>query len=100
LNAQLVIAEKPSVGMSLAAFLGAKDRKDGYIKGNGYIVSWCVGHLAGFADAYDYDEKYGKWRHEDLPIIPEDWKYTIFKGKDKQFKILRNCSGLLCENEL
>ena len=86
----LVVAEKPSVGMSLAAVLGAKDRKDGYTEGNGYIVSWCVGHLAGLADAYDYDEKYGKWRHEDLPIIPEDWKYTIFKdkGKDKQFSIL------------
>jgi len=86
----LVIAEKPSVGMSLAAVLGARDRKDGYIEGNGYIVSWCVGHLAGLADAYEYDEKYGKWRREDLPIIPEDWKYTIFKGKDKQFKILRS----------
>jgi len=86
---QLVIAEKPSVGMSLAAVLGAKKRKDGYIEGNGYIVSWCVGHLVGLADAYEYNEQYGKWRREDLPIVPEDWKYTVFKNKDKQFNILR-----------
>ena len=85
----LVIAEKPSVGMSLAAVLGAKDRKDGYIEGNGYIVSWCVGHLVGLADAYEYNEQYGKWRREDLPIIPDDWKYVVFNGKDKQFNILR-----------
>ena len=85
----LVIAEKPSVGMSLAAVLGARDRKDGYIEGNGYIVSWCVGHLVGLADAYEYNEQYGKWRLEDLPIIPNDWKYIVFKGKDKQFNILR-----------
>jgi len=85
----LVIAEKPSVGMSLAAVLGARDRKDGYIEGNGYIVSWCVGHLVGLADAYEYNEQYGKWRREDLPIIPDDWKYIVFNGKDKQFNILR-----------
>jgi len=86
---QLVIAEKPSVGMSLAAVLGAKERKDGYVEGNGYIVSWCVGHLVGLADAYEYNEQYGKWRREDLPIIPDDWKYVVFNGKDKQFNILR-----------
>jgi DNA topoisomerase-3 len=56
----LVVAEKPSVGMSLAAVLGARERKDGYVEGNGYIVSWCVGHLVGLADAYEYDEKYSK----------------------------------------
>ena len=85
----LVIAEKPSVGMSLAAVLGAKDRKDGYTEGNGYIVSWCVGHLVGLADAYEYNEQYGKWRREDLPIVPDDWKYTVFDSKKKQFNILR-----------
>ena len=95
----LVIAEKPSVGMSLAAVLGARDRKDGYVEGNGYIVSWCVGHLVGLADAYEYNEQYGKWRREDLPIIPNDiaeqtsdpdpWKFVIFKDKEKQFNILR-----------
>jgi len=85
----LVIAEKPSVGMSLAAVLGARERKDGYTEGNGYIVSWCVGHLVGLADAYGYNEQYGKWRREDLPIVPEEWKYAVFKNKDKQFNILR-----------
>ena len=59
---QLVIAEKPSVGMSVADALGARERKDGYTEGGGYIVSWCVGHLVGLADAAAYDEKYGKWR--------------------------------------
>ena len=85
----LVIAEKPSVGMSLAAVLGARERKDGYVEGNSYIVSWCVGHLVGLADAYEYNEQYGKWRREDLPIVPGEWKYTVFDGKQKQFNILR-----------
>ena len=85
----LVIAEKPSVGMNLAAVLGARERKDGYVEGNGYIVSWCVGHLVGLADAYEYNEKYGKWKREDLPIMPETWKYVVFDGKQKQFDILR-----------
>ena len=86
---QLIIAEKPSVGMSFAAVLQVKDRKDGYTEGNGYIVSWCVGHLVGLADAYEYDERYGKWRREDLPIVPDAWKYAIFDSKKKQFNILR-----------
>ena len=85
----LVIAEKPSVGMSLAAVLGARERKDGYVEGNGYIVSWCVGHLVGLADAYEYNEQYGKWKREDLPIMPNTWKYVVFDGKQKQFNILR-----------
>jgi len=85
----LVIAEKPSVGMNLAAVLGAKERKDGYTEGGGYIVSWCVGHLVGLADAFEYNEQYGKWRREDLPIVPDDWKYVVFKSKEKQFNILR-----------
>ena len=86
----LVMAEKPSVGMSLAAVLGARERKDGYTEGNGYIVSWCVGHLVEIADAYEYDEKYGKWRRDDLPIVPADWKTVIFEDKKKQFNILRS----------
>ena len=65
---KLVIAEKPSVAMALASVLGARTRKDGYVEGNGYIVSWCVGHLVGLCDASEYDEKYKKWRYEDLPI--------------------------------
>lgn len=62
---KLVISEKPSVGMSLSAVLGADKRMDGYMEGNGYIVSWCFGHLAELANADAYDEKYAKWRYED-----------------------------------
>ena len=72
---KLVIAEKPSVAMALASVLGARTRKDGYVEGNGYIVSWCVGHLVGLCDASEYDEKYKKWRYDDLPIVPECWKH-------------------------
>ena len=86
---KLVIAEKPSVGMSLAAVLGAKERKDGYVQGGGYIVSWCVGHLVGLADAGSYDERYAKWKREDLPILPDEWKYSLAPDKKKQFDILR-----------
>jgi DNA topoisomerase-3 len=86
----LVIAEKPSVGMSIAAVLGARERKDVCTEGNGYIVLWCVGHLVGLDAAYEYDERYGKWRREDLPIVPADWKYVIFDAKKKQFNILRS----------
>jgi len=84
----LVIAEKPSVGMSLAAVLGAKKKKDGYIEGAGYIVSWCVGHLVGLADAGAYGD-YAKWRLSDLPILPGKWETVVAKDKQKQFNILR-----------
>ena len=70
---KLVIAEKPSVAQSLAAVIGATARKDGYLEGNGWRVSWCVGHLAGLADADTYDPKYAKWRYDDLPILPDDF---------------------------
>ena len=86
---KLVIAEKPSVAMALASVIGARTRKDGYVEGNGYIVSWCVGHLVGLCDASEYDEKYKKWRYEDLPIVPECWKHKILEGTKKQFGILK-----------
>jgi len=86
---RLVIAEKPSVGMSIAAVLGAKERKDGYIEGNDYIVSWGYGHLAELANADSYDEKYAKWRYDDLPIVPANWKYKIPREKFKQFEKLK-----------
>ena len=73
MGCKLVIAEKPSVAQSLAAVIGATVRKDGYLEGNGWRVSWCVGHLAGLADADSYDPKYAKWRYDDLPILPEHW---------------------------
>ena len=72
---KLVLAEKPSVGKSLADVLGAKSKKDGYYEGNGYIISWCIGHLLSLADPKDYGEKFEKWRIEDLPILPETWQY-------------------------
>ena len=90
---RLVIAEKPSVAQSLAAVIGANTRKDGYLEGNGWRVSWCVGHLAGLADADSYDPKYAKWRYDDLPILPSDWKMSVGRDKKKQFDILKK---LLC----
>ena len=86
---KLVIAEKPSVAQSLAAVIGATARKDGYLDGNGWRVSWCVGHLAGLADADSYDPKYAKWRYDDLPILPEHWQMVVGKDKKKQFDILK-----------
>ena len=86
---RLVIAEKPSVGMSIAAVLGVKDRKDGYIEGREYIVSWGFGHLAELANADTYDGKYAKWRYDDLPIVPTNWKYKIPRDKYSQFETLK-----------
>ena len=86
---RLVIAEKPSVAMALASVIGARSRRDGFVEGNGYLVSWCVGHLVGLCDAADYDERYRKWNYDDLPIIPEKWKKKILEGTKKQFGILQ-----------
>ena len=86
----LVIAEKPSVGAAIGKVLGASCRKDGYLEGNNYIVSWCVGQLVGLADASSYDERFAKWRYSDLPIVPEEWLFEIPKDKQKQFKVLRD----------
>ena len=84
----LVIAEKPSVAKAIADVLGAKTRRDGSYEGNGYVISWCVGHLLGLAEPQTYDEKYSKWRYEDLPIAPHEWKYTATASTKKQLKIL------------
>ena len=86
---KLVIAEKPSVANSLAAVLGATTRRDGYLEGGGWLVSWCLGHLAGLADASVYNPDYAKWRYDDLPILPETWRFTISKDKREQFDVLR-----------
>lgn len=88
-NYRLVVCEKPSVAASIAAVLDAKKREDGFLMGNGYLVSWCFGHLAELADADAYDEKYGKWRKEDLPILPDVWQYTVARDKQKQLTLLR-----------
>ncbi len=87
---RLVIAEKPSVGMSIAAVLGVKDRKDGYMEGRDYIVSWGFGHLCELANADSYDEKYAKWSYNDLPIVPANWKYKILRDKYSQFATLKH----------
>ena len=86
---RLVVCEKPSVARSIAAVLGAGKRGDGFLSGGGYLVSWCFGHLAELSDADAYDEKYGKWRREDLPILPESWQYTVARDKQKQMNTLR-----------
>ena len=86
----LVICEKPSVAMAIANVIGAKSRHDGYMEGGGYIVSWCFGHLAELASADTYDERYAKWRYDDLPIVPRKWEYNIAADKSKQFELLRD----------
>ena len=86
---RLVIAEKPSVAQSIAAVLNAKQRRDGYLEGSGYIVSWCFGHLAELADAAVYNADYAKWSMKDLPIIPCSFRFTIREDKRKQFDVLR-----------
>lgn len=86
---KLVIAEKPSVAISIAKVIEANKKKDGYYEGNGYRVSWCVGHLIQMANPDAYDEKYAKWNMADLPIIPSDYKYEVAKATKKQFNILK-----------
>ena len=87
---KLVIAEKPSVAQAIAKVIGADKKEDGYLEGNGYIVSWCVGHLIELAPPEAYDEKYEKWRYSDLPILPSEWNYQIAEATRKQFGILKN----------
>ena len=89
LIAKLIVAEKPSVAMSYAKVLGATNRKDGYLEGNGYLVSWCVGHLVELAPPNIYDAKYVKWSIADLPILPERWQYLVSASTKKQFGILQ-----------
>lgn len=94
---KLVIAEKPSVAQSYAKALNITAKKSGYFEGNGYIITWCIGHLAGLADAAAYDEKYAVWKYEDLPILPEKWQFAINKGKENQYKVV---SGLMNRNDI
>ena len=89
MSIQLVIAEKPSVARSIAGVIGADQKRDGYMEGNGYLVSWCIGHLVSLADAGAYDERFKKWRYDDLPILPEHWQMVVGKDKKKQFDILK-----------
>ena len=86
---RLVIAEKPSVAAAYAAALGVKGKKDGYFEDNGYIISWCIGHLVELAEAAAYGEQYKKWSYESLPILPQEWQYAVSEDKKKQFETLK-----------
>lgn len=86
---KLVLAEKPSVAMSLSKVIGANKRGEGYMEGGGYLVSWCVGHLVELVQPQAYDERYAKWRYEDLPILPEPWQYQVSASTKKQFGVLK-----------
>lgn len=103
---KLVIAEKPSVARSIAGVIGATEKHDGYLEGNGYLVSWCIGHLVSFADAGRYDERFKKWRYEDLPILPETWQYIVPDDKKQQFDVLcslmqrPDVTGLVCATDV
>lgn len=90
MKCNLVIAEKPSVAQTIAKVLGCNGRKDGFLEGNGWIVSWCVGHLVELAEPEVYDAKYEKWKKEDLPIFPANWEYQVSIGTRKQFQILKD----------
>ena len=85
-----MICEKPSVAKSIASALGVTSRADGYFEGGGWLISWCIGHLVGLADAAAYDDRYKKWRYEDLPILPDPFRYVVSEEKAAQFHILRS----------
>ena len=87
---KLIIAEKPSVAFAIAKALNIKGSKDGYIENKNFIISWCVGHLVALAEPSVYDEKYTKWNYADLPIIPAEFQYKIYGGKQKQFKVVKS----------
>ena len=87
---KLVICEKPSVAKSIASAMGVTSRADGYFEGGGWLISWCIGHLVGLADAAAYDDRYKKWRYEDLPILPDPFRYVASEEKAAQFCILRS----------
>ncbi len=86
---KLVIAEKPSVAQSIARVIGATQRREGYLEGGDYLVSWCLGHLVGPAPPDQYEARFMRWAAEDLPILPESWQWVTFPDKERQFKVLR-----------
>ncbi|MBN2794771.1 MAG: DNA topoisomerase III, partial [Clostridia bacterium] len=85
---KLVIAEKPSVARTIASVLGASEKKEGYIQGNAYIVTWCIGHLVTLATPEMYDANYDKWQYSDLPILPSSWKLQVKEKTKKQYKVI------------
>ncbi len=90
MNFKLVVTEKPSVAESISKVIGATERRDGYLEGNGYIISCCFGHLIELAQPKDYDPKYEKWRKEDLPIFPDPFRYVVTESTKKQFRIIKD----------
>ena len=86
---QLIICEKPSVGMTISSALGIETKKDGYMESEDFLVSWCIGHLAELSAPSCYGKCYEKWSLEALPILPETWQLTVSKDKEKQFSILK-----------
>ena len=94
---KLVICEKPSVGMTIASALGMETKKDGYMEGTDFLVSWCIGHLAELSEPSCYGKCYEKWSLEALPILPETWQLTVSKDKEKQFSVLK---ALLFRNDI
>ena len=86
---QLVLCEKPSVGRSVGGVIGASESREGYLEGNGYLVSWCVGHLVGLAPADWYDQRYLKWIKEDLPILPAPWQFAVHPATKGQFQVVK-----------
>ena len=97
---RLVIAEKPSVARSIAAVIGADKKQKGYLEGNDYLVSWCVGHLVELAAPATYDAKYAKWRAEDLPILPDPWQYSVAKATKPQYNILHSLMNSRCVTDI
>ena len=97
MGSTLVVAEKPSVGMAVSKVLGARNHQEGYMEGNGWLVSWCIGHLVELAPADAYDLRYSQWTRTDLPIIPDPWKYQVLTATKKQFDVL---SSLMRDNRV
>ena len=97
---RLVIAEKPSVARSIAAVIGAGTKQKGYLEGNDYLVSWCVGHLVELAAPAAYDAKYAKWRADDLPILPDLWQYSVAEATKPQFNILCSLINDRCVTDI
>ena len=88
MGSTLVVAEKPAVGMALSKVLGARNRQESYMEGNGWLVSWYIGHLVELAPADAYNPRYSKWICADLPIIPDPWRYQVLANTKKQFDVL------------
>ena len=102
---ELIIAEKPSVGRTIAAALGVNETKEGFLQGGEMMVTWCIGHLVELALPEDYKKEYGRWRYQDLPIIPGQWKYIVSRESQKQFNIVRSLmnderiTGIVCATD-